>query len=527
MIMAPSRALILFCLCCLFPVVVLAILRRQRQQQEKRSLLWNAQSGADDYENETVSDALRKIPEEATTIHLIALVHGLMGTALEMDTLKQMLHKHSSLKAPSSNSSQDQHHFIIHSPTCNEQRTHDGIAAGGTRLAEDINQILRSLRKRQQVKKRTTVTLSFVGNSLGGLYSRYALGEIEFSPRNVDEDKNDDTTMIDVIPKLFVTTVTPHLGVSQHTYVKLPRFLERIVASILQQSGLDLFSFSPMIRELTFHAKYVKPLLRFEQRIAYANVHGTDFQVPTATAAFWENSSDSEHFLQSDGYGDKTDQCECDETESGLNPTTTEDCPELVQSFSLSSSSSSSSSSGSSMKGNNNQSVSSALTNGVVGIYTTRPNPTVFADIETEEEEDKTIRKGEDVSFSKQLDAMGWTKVLVDVRPHLPSLKYEEYAASKIPQCNDEEEEIPLRARTTLLSSSSSASSSTSAKELLAKYGGGRFSSLPFGHTVLIANAKDALHRWFNQGGIPTMDSLAGNIVDCLLPTTSDNNDEL
>ena len=161
---------------------------------------------------------------------------------------------------------------------------------------------------------------------------------------------------------------------------------------------------------------------------------------------------------------------------------------------------------------------SNAEPKSIVGIYKTRTNPKAFEGIE-----EGNNSPCDEVSFSKQLDAMGWTKVLVDARPNLPSWSNAKKSVSEI-LLGDEEEELPLRVGAC---SCSSYSPSMSAKELLAKYGGGASLTVPFGHSVLIANAKDALHRWINQGGKPVMDFLAGNVVDYLLSSPSDKGDDV
>ena len=76
--------------------------------------------------------------------------------------------------------------IIVHSVKCNVGKTHDGIRNGGTRLA---NEIIGFIRK--DVQKRVDdddgdksdvyhdVTYSIVGNSLGGLYARYAVSQLQ------------------------------------------------------------------------------------------------------------------------------------------------------------------------------------------------------------------------------------------------------------------------------------------------------------------------------------------------------------
>jgi hypothetical protein len=432
--------LVLLIFCALLLLIVVAIILRKQRQRRSSTIAAT---------NDAIAMVDLPIDSKVSTIHLIVLVHGYMGLSVEMDSLKQ------SLQAHMAGSSDDSCLFVVHSATCNENRTFDGVAAGGSRLAQEINQIVQRLQtipnddnQQKQTQKcgAPTITLSLVGNSLGGLYARYALGEIDFP-----------TTSL--VPKLFVTTATPHLGVGQNTYLKLPRAVEYPLASAMQQTGLDMFSFSNILKEMTLEDKFVRPLLKFEHRIAYANVHGTDFQVPAATAAFWEESSDSEHFLV-----DVTNNAD-DYTETATKSL------HFLQP---------------------NSENSPFQNNNVVAVYETRENPSIFDDGNNEG------------SLSKYLDAMGWTKVLVDVRPHLPS--WSNRNNKQTPSRQPSAEERVLKKATTV----------ASARQLLEQYGGGNFLTVPLGHPVISANAKDAFHRWLTQGGRPLMDSLAGSMVEYL-----------
>lgn len=209
-------------------------------------------------------------PSTTKTLHLIVLVHGWMGNSKEMRYMQDQLVKEAE-KHPSCR-------FLIYSSTANEDKTFDGIALGGMRLANEISEVISS-----HASSSPNVTLSFVGNSLGGLYSRFALAHINASS-------------VDLQHLIFVTTATPHLGVSQHTYVPLPRSIEWVVANAMQPTGLDLFLYTNVISDLALQDTYRLPLLQFKRRIAYANAFHTDFQVPTKTAAFLSTDSPHVHY---------------------------------------------------------------------------------------------------------------------------------------------------------------------------------------------------------------------------------------
>ena len=182
-----------------------------------------------------------------------------MGNPEELGYLQESLRKEAE-QYPSAR-------FVVHSATANDGKTNDGIAAGGSRLATEVSQLIES--HKNNTNRR--VTLSFVGNSLGGLYARYALSEMDWSK---------------VEPMVFCTTATPHLGVSEHTYLPLPKWGEWVIGNALQQTGRDLFRHTSLVQDMAFDPAYRTPLQNFRRRIAYANAFATDFQVPTTTAAF-------------------------------------------------------------------------------------------------------------------------------------------------------------------------------------------------------------------------------------------------
>ena len=162
-----------------------------------------------------------------------------------------------SAMASDEESQEDRPDIVVHKPSCNNGRTTDGIAAGGTRLAEEVAEFIindiRDRRRRKQNDKESEaqddgnefeehVTVSFVGNSLGGLYSRYALSLLP-SELRVDASDEDDASSGTIIlhPNTFCTTATPHLGCSSNTYIPVPRFAERAIGRVLDVTGLDLF----------------------------------------------------------------------------------------------------------------------------------------------------------------------------------------------------------------------------------------------------------------------------------------------
>jgi len=211
-------------------------------------------------------------------VHMIVLVHGWLGDDGELSYFEERLQKEIEDAHPE---------FVVYSAKANIGKTADGIAAGGQRLADEIMDQLSAYHEKFDSEH---FSLSFVGNSLGGLYARYALSKL-------------DWTMVH--PLIFCTTASPHLGVSNHTYFPIPRWAEWTAAQVIDRmkprgekigsTGQDLFRYTDVLEVMAKEPEYIDPLANFQKRIAYANAFGTDFQVPTTTAAFLSKESNYPH----------------------------------------------------------------------------------------------------------------------------------------------------------------------------------------------------------------------------------------
>ncbi len=385
-------------------------------------------------------------------LHIIVLVHGWLGNPKEMDYLKHTLSQQLLQESKTSNTnlstssnptiavaiptqnSKSYEAFVIHSAESNSGSilTSDGIAAGGQRVAQEIDRLVAHY---SQFCHQRPITLSLVGNSLGGLYCRYAISRMQSFSK--------------LTPKFFVTTCTPHLGVSQHTYLTIPIWMESLIATSMQQTGKDLFRRSLILQDMILDQNFVQPLLAFQHRIAYANMYGTDFQVPTSTAAFWADTDSIHHVVARQG--------------------------------------------GNHNKDNKNNIV----------LQLTTP--------QTEIQNKNTITTTNDLSskdMSVRLDQLGWTKVLVDVREHLP---FNWRRSTSFAKSSDDD---ASKAETSELFTTQT---TWTARELLQDFDKGHFQSFPLGHTVMVANAKDSLNRYLTKGGQSTMDHLACTMIQTLL----------
>jgi Putative serine esterase (DUF676) len=301
--------------------------------------------------------------------------------------------------------------LVVYSPQCNEKKTDDGVVAGGERLVEEILTYIRgymlkshSMSNSVSPDKLIDITISLVGNSFGGLYARYAVAKL------AETLQSKVTSQVDMILddryrvhlNVFCTTATPHLGLAGHTYVPLPRSAEFGVAAALGESGRDLFRLNPLLLDMATENYYIKPLGHFRKRLAYANAYGTDFPVPTRTAAFLSEASTYPHHFDSRRSLDTQNESTMD---SDLNEETD----------------------------TNSLSTSEFV---VARLHTrkdtsqVRPTndcdgPEHINDL-NESEPTKIENLDESVielaAMSASLDSLGWTKVFVDVRKQIPRI---------------------------------------------------------------------------------------------------------
>ena len=413
-------------------------------------------------------------PQPFTSFHhLVVLVHGYMGSDREQAYLGEAIMEQSELilNTTTDTTRAARHQFCIKSSQANKGLTTDGIANGGKRLAEEVRQWIReeqaSLALLQPVPSsvQTIMTLSLIGNSLGGLYARYAVAELQdlflgstASTTSTTNIGPPPSPQVQVLPLVYCSTSSPHLGVTQETYMKLPRWMETtIFARTLERTGADLFRFHNHLKE---HSKddddddnevaeddvilnmcqsphFLDGLGQFQKRIAVANAYNTDFLVSVASGAFLDQYSDSRH------YTSQHDQAaQMDNEYAILHVTTT---------------------------AQQRQEPSS---------HNKYPPPP------------KTLR-----SCVEALDNLGWHKIFMDTRDALP--RWTQLSLSNLlPPLKSKD---PRRAFYT----------SQELVHQFSRYG----TLLPVAHPLNIANTKTELYGKLTQLGRPIMDALAKRLV--------------
>jgi hypothetical protein len=207
--------------------------------------------------------------------HLVVLVHGLGGAPTDLEYLATKLRGHSCL--------------VLQSKVNEGLRSFEGVENGGRALATEIKEHIE-----QHGSSSTPLQyISVVGNSLGGIYARYAVKLLC--------DESDGEEIASLKPLNFVTIATPHLGVREHTYLRVPYFLKSMIISLFQQTGSDLYLngmdgnndvSTSLLYQMATDASYLRPLARFHRRRIYANAD-RDFMVPLGTAAFLSTSNEN------------------------------------------------------------------------------------------------------------------------------------------------------------------------------------------------------------------------------------------
>jgi len=198
--------------------------------------------------------------------HLVVLSHGILGTSRDLDYLGKNLVTNGC--------------NVLMSEVNQHLNSLSGIRTGGSMLADEI---LEEIRKNKKIKR-----ISFVGNSLGGLYARYAVKELFDSKSGA---------IAGVYPQYFITIATPHLGVRNFTIIEemnidfgLLDSIKVLISSFFFSTGKDIFltdaeERNTLLYEMATSQEFLAPLKSFKKRRVYANLQN-DLVVPLGTAAF-------------------------------------------------------------------------------------------------------------------------------------------------------------------------------------------------------------------------------------------------
>lgn len=393
--------------------------------------------------------------------HYIFLIHGWLGNPNEMGFLESSINRFAesaSIANANANANTNTNtnvkaaRIVTHSAICNDAKTTDGIAIGGIRLAQEIQQFIiddiqsnmdgSATNSNKVPEPEHHCTISFVGNSLGGLYARYALSRLPDKLPLQSDSGQETTPCVHLQRQIFVTTATPHLGVASNTFLPLPRTLEQGISRILNLTGRDLFrtdDIDVIYQMSTDYDTFLKPLSLFHKRIAFANAFRTDFQVPTSTAAFLSKESTYPHFIEKD----------------------------VDHPF-------------------------------IVAVARTEENLEV---LKGKIDERIPCKRH---AMSVKLDSLGWQKVFVDVRDYipLPGIALPSFLTTGSRQkWND------------FISGGGERKKQVESRDLLRSLSGSDRFDIPVGHQIMVANSKNQSYSRFTAKGRPVMDYLANWMV--------------
>jgi hypothetical protein len=464
--------------------------------------------------------------------HFLFLVHGHRGQSKDLAYMQTMIQKVAAVEkkrklysSPSNNGSQNaslassekcqvRQDMVVHSAVCNEHTTKDGIRNGGDRLVKEMLEVIEAEMTKRQPEPSSDgviydITISILGNSLGGLYGRYAIAKL-VERHCVKESKEEDACWIvdgkyRLHLNVFCTTATPHLGVSKHTYLPLPRSAEIAAAHAMRDTGKDLFRLNDLLHTMATCPTFLEPLANFRKRIAYANAFGTDFPVPTATAAFLSENSSYPHLF-------------VDEESTAVVSTTIE------EGFrSRKRKSTEESSDDSDELAHNKLFVASLHTHrahtetnstGRSKVAKRREsNSSSTQDYDDGESGRQSEHKDELHHMSESLDKLGWKKVFIDIRSELitielpKSFRKRRLSLSDVDVTADDPNCIhALKKRKKSLPS----------KDLASAVGlpNDNRVSWPLGHNMIVAFSRSRMSTFMNKGGRPVVNAVAKELVE-------------
>jgi len=464
-------------------------------------------------------------------IHFIFLVHGFKGMSADLSYVQQNLksvieQRVFDGKSDVSTSSKKQScKVVIHNSMANEYKTKDGIESGGDRLFEEMLQVIRThvhLANQQGTMNSTNtthITLSLIGNSLGGIYSRYAVAKLAAMSNLSNNSTNTSTSTnlnmtkdsflidndaIHIHFNVFCTTATPHLGIARHTWFKIPRIIEVSIANLLGDTGKDLFLMTDIMKKMTT-PEYLRPLATFRKRILYANAFHTDFVVPCKTASFLHENSNYPHYFTTENDVDNI------RYKKGYF-----DAGEALDESSSSSS---------------NQDVSESITRLFVTTLHTLPtasnsylenstshdtsNPTESSKPRREAKKTQTwewkiyesVHEDVLLEMSQSLDSLGWKKVFIDVREEIPIP-----IRLPIPNITKSSRNIlgkSIHATNMIFHRQKDVYESRDIAHALSLPD--KFMAFPIGHNMMVAFSRTPFTSYFYRGGRPIVDQLVSD----------------
>lgn len=201
-------------------------------------------------------------------MHLIVFVHGMWGRAADFNYISERISTdHNYIDITEKDSipyltEKESAKGVLYRSSFNEGYfTYDGVDVCGTRVANEIQEVISDLSKHGI----TVSELSLVGFSMGALMSRYAVGLLE--SRGVFDT---------IKPRNLVVTCGPHVGVNilgQSLATRLFNFIGQYsMARTSRQAFLTDNETNPLFLKLTQPGSiYAVAAKKFQRRVLYAN----------------------------------------------------------------------------------------------------------------------------------------------------------------------------------------------------------------------------------------------------------------
>lgn len=198
---------------------------------------------------------------------LIVLVHGLQGAVEDFTYFQQQLDASAPALAGS---------VVVYASDVNTDKTHDGVDTGALRLAADIRRVVAAYP--------TLKSITIVGFSLGGIYTRYVVGLL------FDRETG---LVAGLTPHKLITVASPNLGVrSFGVYRFIPMPMMGATRYLFGPTGEQLVlmdsAANPLLMHLTSDLNpqglaFMSALRAFKTRVMYGNMR-QDFMVNWGSA---------------------------------------------------------------------------------------------------------------------------------------------------------------------------------------------------------------------------------------------------
>lgn len=171
--------------------------------------------------------------------HLVVMVHGLFGSDKHLVNVVKVMQESFAF------SEGDDSKILVYVSKVNKRtKTLDGINECGSRLVDELREFIG--------KHKTLKTISFVGHSMGGLISRYAIGHAYDSSSK---------TVFGLEPLHFITICTPHFGCND-TYMKDIKKEDSVTPCLRWMGAIPVIGKVPAFLFEVFESFFVGLVLR-------------------------------------------------------------------------------------------------------------------------------------------------------------------------------------------------------------------------------------------------------------------------